>query len=113
MISARAAAEKTLQLVYLMPAEWRGDDVKAGDLAQLRERKDCRALLKEITRARGPRGRDQGAAHGPVLDFFLSTPVETLGTLVCRIGGKAPPFLGNLAKKSERNGRNGSPRKSD
>ena len=26
---------------------------------------------------------------------------------------KAPPFLGNLAKKSERNGRNGNPRKSD
>ena len=28
-------------------------------------------------------------------------------------GTKAPPFLGNLAKKAERNGRNGNPRKSD
>eukprot|EP00964_Phaeocystis_antarctica_P026620 scaffold14996_cov63-Phaeocystis_antarctica.AAC.1 len=33
------------------------------------------------------------------------------GGLVSRY--KAPPFLGNLAKKSERNGRKGNPRKSD
>ena len=30
-----------------------------------------------------------------------------------RAAPKAPPFLGNLAKQSERNGRNGNPRKSD
>ena len=34
-----------------------------------------------------------------------------LGALA--VAGKAAQFLGNLAKKSERNGRNGNPRKSD
>ena len=91
MISAQAAEEKTRQLVALMPAEWRGDDIKAGDLAQLRNREDCQALLKEITRAVPLRLLLEHGTGSLVAStkeqlmapyFFLSTPVETIGSFV-------------------------------
>ena len=91
MISAEAAAEKTRQLVALMPIEWRGDDIKAGDLAELRERKDCKALLKEITRAVPLRLLLEHGTGSLVAStkeqlmapyFFLSTPVEKIGSFV-------------------------------
>ena len=40
-------------------------------------------------------------------------PLLVRGQGLQYLASKAPPFLGNLAKQSERNGRNGHPRKSD
>ena len=91
MISAQAAAEKTRQLVELVPAEWRGDEIKASDLAELRNRKDCEALLKEITRAVPLRLLLEHGTGSLVAStkeqlmapyFFLSTPVEKIGSFV-------------------------------
>ena len=91
MLTAQQAAEKTRQLVALMPAEWRGDDIKPPDLAGLRDRKDCQALLKEITRAVPLRllldhkpgsliASNKEQLEAPY--FFLSTPVDTIGSFV-------------------------------
>ena len=91
MITDAEAARKTGELVELMPTEWRGDSIKASDLGELRRREDCQELLKEITRAvplrllldHGPRSlvaSDKEQLTAPY--FFLSTPVEKIGSFV-------------------------------
>ena len=91
MITDAEAARKTGELVELMPTEWRGDSIKASDLGELRRREDCQELLKEITRAvplrllldHGPRSlvaSNKEQLTAPY--FFLSTPVEKIGSFV-------------------------------
>ena len=91
MVTDAEAAQRTDELVELMPAEWRGDSIKASDLGELRRREDCKKLLKEITRAvplrllldHGPRSlvaSDKEQLTAPY--FFLSTPVEKIGSFV-------------------------------
>ena len=85
------AAQKTGELVELMPPEWRGDNIKASDLGELRRREDCQKLLKEITRAvplrllldHGPDSLVASAKEQLTAPyFFLSTPVEKIGSFV-------------------------------
>ena len=85
------AAQKTGELVELMPPEWRGDSIKSSDLGELRKREDCKELLKEITRAVPLRllldhqPRSLVASNKEQLTapyFFLSTPVKKIGSFV-------------------------------
>ena len=91
LVTDAEAAQRTDELVELMPLEWRGDSIKSSDLGELRRRDDCQELLKEIMRAvplrllldHGPRSlvaSDKEQLTAPY--FFLSTPVEKIGSFV-------------------------------
>ena len=91
LVTDAEAAQRTDELVELMPLEWRGDSIKSSDLGELREREDCKKLLKEITRAVPLRllldhepgslvASEKAQLTAPY--FFLSTPVEKIGSFV-------------------------------
>ena len=84
---APQAAEDTARLVELMPEEWRGDPGIPA-LTELPKRKDCEAVLKELTRGVPHRmllDRSDGSLHPKndrskltAPDFFRSTPNDDL-----------------------------------
>ena len=84
---AHKAAEDTATLVQLMPADLR-DDPNIPALTELPKRKDCEAVLKELTRgvpARMLLDRSDGSLHPKndrsklaAPDFFSSTPNDDL-----------------------------------
>ena len=84
---APQAAEDTARLVELMPEEWRGDPGIPA-LTELPKRKDCEAVLKELTRGVPLHmllDRSDGSLHPKndrsklaAPDFFSSTPNDDI-----------------------------------
>lgn len=79
------AARRTVDLVSLMPRDLKGSGVSVKDFAGFEEREDCKALLKEITRAVPARLLLDDSLHKAddkaklrASHFFLSTVVDQL-----------------------------------